>query len=371
MYDTSTYTWYYTHKYKYMVLHAQLQVQGVICTDTRTGSTNMQNMQKYKCMIVQAHIQVQIHGSTGTYTSTWYYMHKIQIHGNTYTKYRYVSMMHHLGIYTQVHGSSCIDPSTCQYMHRHKYIKVWTWSNKKLLRKYNKQLRFARHHKVRSRSQTITGGSCHKQHLCSNKSFVTTNTCLSQQNVFCHDKSMLAVTKLLSWQNYVCCDTIFVMTNTCLSRQKFCLDKHMNTFVTTKLCLSRQIFVVTKVLLWQKYFVMTSIIVFTTKLLSQQAYFCCDKRCVLLRQTRVCCDNFLPWQKWYLWQLGQMITDSGMKYQLLWLPAVFITLSHTFQHWSWTTASNTQSSRVKTQKECYADICSKKHASDIHHSHKM
>ena len=57
----------------------------------------------------------------------------------------------------------------------------------------------------------ITGGSCHKYHSCCNKSFVTTNTCLSQQNiVFCHDK----------------------------------------TFVTTKLCLSRQnIFVATKMIL--------------------------------------------------------------------------------------------------------------------------
>ena len=149
MYDTTTCTWYYMHKYKYMVLHAEIQVQGVICTDTRTGSTNK-------------HAKIQMHDSTGTYTSTWYYMHKIQIHGNTYTKSRYVSMVHHLGLYTQVHASSRIHASTCQYMHRHKYIKVWTWSNKKLLRKYNKQLRFARHHKLRSRSQTIIGGSCHK-----------------------------------------------------------------------------------------------------------------------------------------------------------------------------------------------------------------
>ena len=28
-----------------------------------------------------------------------------------------------------------------------------------------------------------------------------------------------------------------------------------------------------------------------TKALSQQAYFCCDKRCVLSLQTRVCCDK--------------------------------------------------------------------------------
>ena len=183
---TNTNTWYYMHKYKYRVLYAQIQ-----------GQVVQINMQKYKCMTVQAHIQVQVHGSTGTYTSTWYYMHKIQIHGNTYTKYRYVSMMHHLGIYTQEHGSSCIDTSTCQYMHRHKYIKVWTWSNKKLLRKYNKQLRFA--------PVTINSGQGHRLSLAgaaTSNIFVATKV-LSQQtrvchNIFCHDKSMLAVTKLLS-----------------------------------------------------------------------------------------------------------------------------------------------------------------------------
>ena len=72
------------------------------------------------------------------------------------------------------------------------------------------------------------------------------------KHVFCHDKSMLAATKLLSWQNCLswqkfCCNTnichdkhvfvatsilllrqktCFVMTNACLSQQNFCHDKN-------------------------------------------------------------------------------------------------------------------------------------------------
>ena len=63
--------------------------------------------------------------------------------------------------------------------------------------------------------------------------------------VFCRSKQMYVTTKVwLLWQN-------------------LCHDKT----VMTKLCLS-----------WQ---------FFTTKLLSWQAYFCRNKRCVLLRQTRL------------------------------------------------------------------------------------
>ena len=100
---------------------------------------------------------------------------------------------------------------------------------------------------------TIIGGSCQKYHFCCNKSFVATNMCLSWQNthlsqqitkrVFCHDKSMFA-----------CCDKTFVTTKWCLS---------------WKIFLSQNIFVMTKVLSWK-------------------AYFCCNKRHVLLRQTHVC-----------------------------------------------------------------------------------
>ena len=81
-----------------------------------------------------------------------------------------------------------------------------------------------------------------QQNMC----FVVTKICLSQQN-FCHDKHVFVVTKhLLSWQKV------------CLSRQTwqiFCHDKH--NFVATKV-------------------------------LSQQAYFCRDKRCPLSQQTRIC-----------------------------------------------------------------------------------
>ena len=78
---------------------------------------------------------------------------------------------------------------------------------------------------TRSELNSIIGGSRHKYN-------------------FCCDKSMLVETKT------------FVEINTCSLRLKFCHDKH--NFVTTKV-------------LWR------------------QAYFCCDKRHVLLWQTHVCC----------------------------------------------------------------------------------
>ena len=72
---------------------------------------------------------------------------------------------------------------------------------------------------------------------------------LSQQTHVCHD-----ITHFLSQQKYAC---------------------HNKTFVSTKLCLSRQnVFVAIKVLSPQIF-------------LSQQAYFCRNKRCVLSRQTCV------------------------------------------------------------------------------------
>ena len=57
------------------------------------------------------------------------------------------------------------------------------------------------------------------------------------------------------------------------------------------MCLLRQIFVATKVVLQQKYFVMTNNFV-TTKVLSWQAYFCLNKRRdILTTQTHVCRDK--------------------------------------------------------------------------------
>ena len=89
-----------------------------------------------------------------------------------------------------------------------------------------------------------------------NRSFVTTKVCLPHQNI-CLDKILFVATK------YFCRNK----SNTCPSQQKLCCDKH--TFVATKnvfcrskhvchdksklfatkLCLSRQIFVKTKVCL--------------------------------------------------------------------------------------------------------------------------
>ena len=99
----------------------------------------------------------------------------------------------------------------------------------------------------------IIGGSCHKDH-------------------FYRDKK-----RFLSRQKYACRDKhIFVAINVCrdkylLRQTSFCLQDKL-TFIATNTCLSRQTFVATKVL-------------------SRQAYFCRDKRHVLLRQTRVCRDK--------------------------------------------------------------------------------
>ena len=122
------------------------------------------------------------------------------------------------------------------------------------------------------------------------------------KHIFCCDKSTLAMTKLLSKQNYVCS------------------GKH--TFVMTKLS-SWQIFVMAKLhLSWQAHFChnkrrvlsqQTHVFVMTNTCLLQQAYFCPNKRCVLSWQTRVCHDKHvfvmtkrLLQHKWYLWQLPPM-----------------------------------------------------------------
>ena len=76
---------------------------------------------------------------------------------------------------------------------------------------------------------------------------VTGRSC---QTHVCHDKIMLATTKLLSRQNYVCHDKYWPQqTRACHNKSKFVVT----VFVATKLCLSLQIFVVTKVLSQQKY----------------------------------------------------------------------------------------------------------------------
>ena len=88
------------------------------------------------------------------------------------------------------------------------------------------------------------------QNVCHDElTFVTTNACFSWQNI------------LLSRQKYACRNKAFVMTNT-FAWKIFCRDKHNCVL---------------------------------TKVLSQHAYFCCDKRHVLSQQ------------KWHLWQLPPVI----------------------------------------------------------------
>ena len=83
-----------------------------------------------------------------------------------------------------------------------------------------------------------------------------TNTFVVTKHVFCRDKSMLDVTKLLSWHNYVCHNKLFlswqkkIVPTICHDKQ-FCHDKrclllrqnyariifcHDKSFVTTNMC---------------------------------------------------------------------------------------------------------------------------------------
>ena len=89
---------------------------------------------------------------------------------------------------------------------------------------------------------------CHDKHVtkdvfCCNKSMLV--TAKLSLNV-CRNKCVFVVTSLLwLWQIHVCWD------KTCLlSLQKY--SCHNRTFLTTNTCLLRQVFVATKVLLWQK-----------------------------------------------------------------------------------------------------------------------
>ena len=84
--------------------------------------------------------------------------------------------------------------------------------------------------------------------------------------VLCHDKSMLAATKLcLSQQN------TFVMTKVLLRQAYFCCNKR-RVFPWQKTCLSQHIFVVMKVL-------------------SQQTYFCRDMHTFVMTKDVFCSDK--------------------------------------------------------------------------------
>ena len=118
--------------------------------------------------------------------------------------------------------------------------------------------------------------------LWQNTSFVMTKVCLLQQN-FCHNKIMFVVTIFFLLQQDFCHDKhTFVMT-----KDVFCRDK--SKLVTTKLCMSRQIFVATIFLLQQKC-------------LSWQK-FCCDKH------TFVATKHIFCRKKLYLWQLRPMLQN--------------------------------------------------------------
>ena len=95
---------------------------------------------------------------------------------------------------------------------------------------------------------SASGGGCHKYHFSRDKSFVAANACLSPQtrvchhkwmfvvikHLFCHNKSLLAATKIfLSRQTRACCDETFVATSILLSPQQTC-------FVVTNTCLLQQ-----------------------------------------------------------------------------------------------------------------------------------
>ena len=100
-------------------------------------------------------------------------------------------------------------------------------------------------------------------------------------------------TRLLSRQKYfvstkLLLRQIFVATNTILSEQTSALSRQSMSFVTTKVCLSRQTRVLAKIFVATKIFCRDKYNYGTTKVLSLQAYFCRDKRRVLSRQTHVC-----------------------------------------------------------------------------------
>ena len=127
-----------------------------------------------------------------------------------------------------------------------------------------------------------------KINVCCDKTFVTqayfycdkcgyAKICLSWQN-FCHNKIIVSI---LLRQKY------FVVTNIILLQQKFC---HNKCFVAARILLSRQ----------KRSFVMTKVCLL-------QQNFCHDKH-VFVR------TKCLLQQKWYLWQLSPMIWGcQGLK----------------------------------------------------------
>ena len=122
----------------------------------------------------------------------------------------------------------------------------------------------------------LIGGSWHK-------SFVTTN--------ICRDKSFVVAKKYGSSAKKM----MFV------ARKYFCVC-HNESFVTAKtFSHNKHIFVMTKLLL-------------------RQAYFCCNERCVLSWQTRVCCNKTFFHNK-------NDTCGSSHQWQLMWFHCVAITFA--------------------------------------------
>ena len=133
-------------------------------------------------------------------------------------------------------------------------------------------------------------------------------TYLSWQKHACRDdKHIFVVTKVLLWKICrVCCDKLtFVTTNMCLSRQIFCRDKSMHV---------------------------------ATKFLSWQASFCRDKRRVLSRQTQACRDKNHSCGSSHHWygpaypslMIGSRFIGNALRWAVLFLRDVRTTNLHIY-----------------------------------------
>ena len=124
-----------------------------------------------------------------------------------------------------------------------------------------------------------------QKYACHDKTFVKTKLCLSQLN-FCHNNFFMTNTCfchnkrcILSWQTHVCCEkTMLVVTKLCLLWQNFTKLCHNNYLSWQQLCCG-------KIFCHNKH---NSV---ATNLLSQQAYFCYNKR----RDKNDTCDSSCQW----------------------------------------------------------------------------
>ena len=136
---------------------------------------------------------------------------------------------------------------------------------------------------------------------------------------------MLAVTKHLLQQTIFCCDRTFVATNIChdkhafvvskvLTRQAyFCCNKRCVLSQQTCVCHDKSKLVAAKLcLMWQKICLLQQKFCCDKHtFVAAKDMFCCDKH-MLLRQTWVC-DKHVVQSKWYLWQLPLRIQDDLTK----------------------------------------------------------